>query len=141
MWTVFIVRCDTVYNQAWRPEREQGDGRSFVFIFTHYYVLSWVSILRLLKCLNPSVYAKTDAWTFHPQPLTIERAGPDTHTLCWACSRRLLKYTSIRAQSLSIVALSWSMSAWAGGMRDRAPGWTALRATGQCRWPSRETRP
>jgi hypothetical protein len=105
-------------------------------------MLTWVSILRLLKCLTLTLDAKTilGSQLFALAPLIDERAGSGAHASFAACSRRLLKYTSVRAQS-SIAALSWSMSAWAGGMRGRAPGWRAWRATGPCRWPSRGTRP
>lgn len=43
-----------------------NSGRSIISISTHHCMLIWVSILRLLKCLTRSTYAKTDAWTFHP---------------------------------------------------------------------------
>ena len=62
--------------------------------------------MRLLKCLTPSTYAKTNALLglFSAHVRDRSRPGPerglDTHApYCWGpWSRRLLKYTSIRAQ-------------------------------------------
>ncbi len=102
-------------------------------------MLTWVSIIWLLKCLTLSTHAKTNALTFHPhsRPSRARYARP----YAGACSRRLLKYTSIRAQSCPILALSWSTSAWAGEMRDQAPEWRVWRATDPYQWPSQGTRP
>ena len=88
-------------NTLWLDDDWVG---SYILSFT--FTLIWVSILRLLKCLTPSTYAKTNAllglFTTHAQGRSRPglKRGLDTHypSCEGPCSRRLLKYTSIRAQ-------------------------------------------